>query len=94
VIKLLQEVSSELASDPAYAPLIVAKPEAPGIDKVSGDSVDYLLLVKTKPGAQDAVRRELRRRIKAAFEKNNIEPGNPNRMYVVDNPKPSPLSSS
>ncbi len=94
VIKLLLEVSSEVASDPAYAPLIVAKPEVPGIDKVSGDSVDYLLLVKTKPGAQDAVRREFRRRIKTAFEKSGIEPGNPNRMYVVDNPKPSPTTSS
>lgn len=94
VIKLLQEISSEVASDPAYAPLIVAKPEVPGIDKVSGDSVDYLLLVKTTPGAQDAVRRELRRRIKAAFEKSGIEPGNPNRMYVVDNPTSGPPASS
>jgi hypothetical protein len=24
------------------------------------------------------------RRIKASFEKNKIEPGNPNRVYVVD----------
>jgi moderate conductance mechanosensitive channel len=94
VINLLQEVSSEVASDPAYARLIVAKPEVPGIDKVSGDTIDYLLLVKTKPGSQDTVRRELRRRIKAAFEKNAIQPGNPNRMYVVDNPKPSPPAST
>jgi small conductance mechanosensitive channel len=84
VIKLLQEVGDELASDAAYSAMILAKPEVPGIEKVSGDTVDYLMVVKTKPGAQDTVRRELRRRIKACFEKNGIEPGNPNRVYVME----------
>jgi moderate conductance mechanosensitive channel len=88
VIKLLQEVGDELAADRTYSAMILAKPEVPGIEKVSGDAVDYLMLVKTKPGQQDAVRRELRRRIKARFEKNQIEPGNPNRIYVMDSPKP------
>jgi len=87
VIQLLNEVAEEVANDPKYADKIVAKPEVPGIDKVSGGEVDYLLLVRTKPGAQFAVSRELRRRIKASFEKNKIEPGNPNRVYVVDAPK-------
>jgi small conductance mechanosensitive channel len=85
---LLQEIGDEVASDPVYSSMIVAKPEVPGIEKVSGDAVDYLLLVKTKPGSQDTVRRELRRRIKASLERNRIEPGNPNRMYVVDKARP------
>src|SRR5271165_3129817 len=87
VIQLLNEIAEEVAHDPAYADRIVAKPEVPGIDKVTGGEVDYLMLVKTRPGAQFAVSRELRRRIKACFEKNKIEPGNPNRVYVVDGPK-------
>jgi len=89
VIKLLKEVGEEVANDPHFAEMIVAKPEVPGIERVSGSEVDYLLLVKTRPGSQYAVSRELRRRIKACFEKNHIEPGNPNRWYVVDAPKPS-----
>ena len=89
VTRLLQGVGEELAGDPAYSATILAKPEAPGIEKVSGDSIDYLVLVKTKPGQQDAVRRELRRRIKLCFEKNKIEPGNPNRVYVLDTVKPA-----
>jgi len=91
VIQLLNEVGEELENDPAFEDKIVAKPEVPGIDKVSGGEVDYLMLVKTKPGAQYAVSRELRRRIKACFEKNKIEPGNPNRVYVVEGPKPVEL---
>ena len=88
VIKLLEEVGEELANDPRFADKIVAKPEVPGIEKVSGNEVDYLMLVKTRPGSQYAVSRELRKRIKACFEKQHIEPGNPNRLYVVDAPTP------
>src|SRR5215471_16053250 len=84
VVKVLQEVGQELADDPIYSQMIVAKPQVPGLDKVSGTEVDYLMLVKTRPGTQDAIRRELRRRIKACFEKNGIQPGNPNRVYVLE----------
>ena len=87
VIQLLNEIGEELEDDLAFKDKIVAKPEVPGIEKVSGGEVDYLMQVKTKPGAQFAVSRELRRRIKVSLEKNNIEPGNPNRVYVVDAPK-------
>lgn len=89
VIRLLKEVGAEVANDPGFADKIVATPEVPGIDKVSGDEVDYLVLVRTRPGAQYDVRRELHRRIKARFEKNNIQPGNPNRVYVLDSIKKS-----
>ncbi|MFI5115519.1 MAG: mechanosensitive ion channel family protein [Terriglobales bacterium] len=89
VIKLLQQVGEEVANDPQFAEMIISKPEVPGIEKVSGSEVEYLLLVKTRPGLQYPVSRELRRRIKACFEKNHIEPGNPNRMYMVNAPKPN-----
>ena len=89
VIKLLQQVGEEVANDPQFAEMIISKPEVPGIEKVSGSEVEYLLLVKTKPGLQYPVSRELRRKIKACFEKNHIEPGNPNRLYVMDAPKPN-----
>ncbi len=87
VIQLLNDIGEEMENDPTYKDKIVARPEVPGIEKVSGSEVDYLMLAKTKPGAQFAVSRELRRRIKASFEKNKIEPGNPNRVYVVEGPK-------
>lgn len=87
VVNALQQVSRELVDDPEYSPMIVAEPKVPGIEKVSGDEVEYLMLIRTRPGAQDAVRRELRRRIKACFEKQQIQPGNPNRVYVLDSLK-------
>jgi len=84
VMKVLNEIGTEIAADPNFSDKIVAPPQVPGIEKVSGDEVDYLMLIKTRPGQQDIIRRELRRRIKACFEKNNIQPGNPNRVYVMD----------
>src|SRR5450631_2247261 len=83
VIGLLTQVGEEMASDPNFGDVIVARPEVAGIEKVSGNEVDYLMLIKTKPRAQYAVRRELRRRIKSSFEKNNIEPGDPSRVFVT-----------
>ena len=84
IIELLTQVGQELRNDPQWSDVLVSDPQVPGIDKVTGNEVDYLLLVKTRPGTQYAVTRELRRRIKDCFDKNNVQPGAPGRMYVVD----------
>ena len=83
---LLRQVGTEIFEDPEYKNLIVATPEVPGIEKVSGTEVDYLMLVKTLPGKQYAVSRELRRRIKECFQKNNVQPGGVSHVYVLDKP--------
>lgn len=84
VIQVLRDLAQEVWNDPELHDLLVALPEVPGIDRVSGSDVDYLMLVKTRPGNQFRVTREMRRRIKACFEKNNIQPGTPGKMYVID----------
>lgn len=84
VLELLKEVGNELKNDPNYGGSIVAQPEVPGIERVAPGEVDYLMLVKTRPGEQYAVTRELRRRIKACFEKNNVRPAGPGRFYVLE----------
>jgi moderate conductance mechanosensitive channel len=89
IIGLLRQVADDFAHDPAFQGMLVATPEVPGIDKVSGNSVDYLMLVKTKPGSQYSVRRELQRRIKSCLEANHIEPGDPNRLMVTAVSKPN-----
>lgn len=84
IVQLLTEVGTELKNDPHFGDSLVSQPEVPGIDRIAPGEVDYLMLVKTKPGQQYAVTRELRRRIKECFEKNNIQPAGPGRVYVVD----------
>ena len=86
VIKVLREVATELWNDTNLQGLMVAEPEVPGIERVTGSEVDYLMLVKTRPGKQYQVTREIRRKIKSCFEKNGIKPSDPARMYVIDAP--------
>jgi small-conductance mechanosensitive channel len=89
VIKVLQEVAQEFYNDPAFREGVVAEPEVPGIERVTGQEVDYLMLVKVRPGRQYAVARELRRRIKACLEKNKIKAGAPGQVFIGQIPKGS-----
>ena len=83
VIGVLKGVGEELRSDPSFSQMLVSDPQVPGIERVTGSEVDYMMLVKTLPGTQYAVTRELRRRIKERFEKNNIQPGGPGGIFLV-----------
>lgn len=81
VIKLLKEVAHELYSDVRYQQDLFAAPEVPGIEGVRGQEVDYLVLVKVRPGRQYDVGREFRRRIKSCFEQNKIKAGLPAQVF-------------
>jgi small conductance mechanosensitive channel len=82
VVELLQETAKEFYNDPTFKNDLVAEPQVPGIERVRGNEVDYLMLVKVRPGKQYGVARELRRRIKVCFEKNKIKAGAPTQVYI------------
>ncbi len=82
VVEVLEEVAKEFWNDPAFKADLVAEPQVPGIERVRGNEVDYLMLVKVRPGKQYNVARELRRRIKVCFEKNKIKAGVPAQVYI------------
>jgi small conductance mechanosensitive channel len=84
VIALLQEVARDIRNDAAFTDALVAEPQVPGIERVSGGEVDYLMIARTRPSDQYRVSRELRRRIKECFDKNNVEPARPTHLYVID----------
>lgn len=87
VLQVLVEAAQETYNDPDFHPDMVAEPEVPGIERVAGHEVDYLMLVKVRPGRQDRVARELRRRIKANLEKNKIKAAAPAVVYIGQLPK-------
>jgi len=91
IVKLLQQVGDDVRHDPAFVQDIVSDIDVPGIDRVGNGEAEYLMLIKTRPNKQWAVSRELRRRIKECFEKNNVQAAAPGRIYVMDQPvgKPS-----
>jgi small conductance mechanosensitive channel len=82
VVQTLREVAQSFYNDPAFHEDAVAAPEVPGIERVTGQEVDYLMLAKVRPGKQYGAARELRRLIKTAFEQNNIKAGTPAQVYI------------
>ncbi|HEV2960518.1 MAG TPA: mechanosensitive ion channel family protein [Candidatus Angelobacter sp.] len=88
VIQVLRGVAQSFYEDPAFHEDVVATPEVPGIERVTGQEVDYLMLVKVRLRKQDVVARELRRRIKSAFEENSIKTGSPAQVYIGQLPLP------
>jgi moderate conductance mechanosensitive channel len=84
IIKLLEQVGNDLRHDPRFANDIVGDIQVPGIDRVGNGEAEYLMLVKTRPNTQYAVSRELRRRIKECFDKNDVKTAVPGRVYVMD----------
>jgi small-conductance mechanosensitive channel len=87
VVEVLKELAKDIYNDSAFKDDIVAEPQVPGIERVRGNEVDYLMLVKVRPGKQYNVARELRRRIKDTFEKNNIKAGAPVQVYIGQLPE-------
>jgi small conductance mechanosensitive channel len=90
VVQLLQDVARDFYEDLGFKNDVVAEPQVPGIDRVRGLEVEYLILVKVRPGQQYAVARELRRRIKACFEENKIKAGAPQVFPALPTPEARP----
>lgn len=84
IVDLLKQVGTDLRNDEKFAQDIVGDIEVPGIDRVGNGEAEYLVLIKTRPNKQYPVSREMRRRIKECFEKNNVQAAGPGRIYVMD----------
>ncbi|MFP5334850.1 MAG: mechanosensitive ion channel family protein, partial [Actinomycetes bacterium] len=76
---VLREIGADLKADEDWAHLVMEDPEVWGIEALSADSVVVRLVVKTVPLEQWTVARELRRRIKARFDREGIEHPFPQR---------------
>lgn len=76
---LIQEVAQKLYEDEEWQEKILEPADILGIEKVSHDGIMIRLLIKTIPAQQWAVGRELRLRVKEAFDRTGISLGIPQR---------------
>ncbi|MBI2223236.1 MAG: mechanosensitive ion channel family protein [Acidobacteria bacterium] len=83
VITLLREVGAALQADPMWRPHIGADAEVVGVESIANWEVTIKLRVKTAPLKQWDVGRELRKRIRRAFEDNGIKPPVPKQELTV-----------
>lgn len=83
VADLVRRVGAELRDDIAYAPFILDDIEILGVDAYADSSVTLKLRIKTVPLRQWFVGRELRRRLKKAYDAEGFEFPFPTRTLNI-----------
>jgi len=72
-ISVLNNIGLEIAKDKKFADLVIKPPQVLGVDAFGERGMEIKFMGDTKPIKQWEVARELRRRIKAEFDKAKIE---------------------
>jgi moderate conductance mechanosensitive channel len=81
-------VATDMAHEEAYEADFLGDPEVWGVQDLGADSVDIRLVIQTTPGTQWGITRELRRRIKAAFDAAGMEIPFPQRTVWLRTEQP------
>jgi small conductance mechanosensitive channel len=82
---ILRQVAEELYHDSQWHSLISEPPDLKGVEDLSHLGVRLRVWLKTKPGEQWIVARELRLRLKSAFEAAGISIGIPQKAFLFQN---------
>jgi small conductance mechanosensitive channel len=92
-IRVIKQVADELwREDETFAPLILEEPEVWGVEELGPNGVRIRLVVKTRPLEQWKVARELRARIKAAFEREGVKLPVGAQAVVLHSPEELPAA--
>lgn len=83
VLKLLEAIATNLAKEPDWQQLILEPPDVLGVETLDYKGITVRLWLKTQPLQQWVVARELRARIKRAFDKEGIALGIPQEQITV-----------
>ena len=89
VLAVLRKLANEVRADEAFKDVVIADPDIPGVDKISGHEVIYPINLRVQVNQRDGVLRELRRRILLAFEKEHIAFGSASSTLVLERPDPT-----
>jgi len=73
VLELIRATADELADDEAWQDRILEDPVVAGVESVTGAAVTIRVIVKCTPNDHFAVQRELRERIKEAFDREGVQ---------------------
>jgi len=83
VIAALRELATAVRNDSAFKDVVLADPDVPGVDKISGREVIYPINLRVRANQKDGVLRELRRRILLSFDKKGIPLGNSQPTMIL-----------
>ena len=81
---IIENIADDMDSDPAYDDVLLGRPEFAGVESVSGDAVFIRVVAKSAPEQQVVLAREIRERVKLAFDRAGV------RVPVLARPYPTP----
>ncbi|MBW6457860.1 MAG: mechanosensitive ion channel family protein [FCB group bacterium] len=73
VMEVMKQVGDTMYEDPEFHEKVLEPIEINGVNKFGDSAVEIRARIKTKPILQWAIGREYRKRLKKAFDENNIE---------------------
>jgi small conductance mechanosensitive channel len=85
-VTALGKIGHDFYQDEEFAPLLLEEPTVTGVEALGDWAMTIRIMVKTKPGKQWDVARELRRRIKESFEREGIEMPYPRQEVLMRSP--------
>ncbi|NVI91745.1 mechanosensitive ion channel family protein [Actinomadura sp. BRA 177] len=77
VKEILQATADEMAAEAAWKHLILEEPSVWGVQALAGDAIVIRVVLKTAPGKQGDIARELRERVKRAFDAAGVQVATP-----------------
>jgi moderate conductance mechanosensitive channel len=87
-MEIIEAVAQAMSEEEDYRDLFLDPPEVWGVQDLGADGIDLRLVIKTRPAEQWAIGRELRRRIKRAFDEAKVEIPFPQRTLWLRSEKP------
>ena len=86
-LDIVKETACGMQTDEEWKDSVIDPVNVLGVNNISSNGIEIMLWFKTEPGTQFALAREFRRRLKYAFDRENIDIGIPqNSLQLQDSP--------
>ncbi len=73
VLEIIARVVTEVYEDPEWSELMIEEPTVAGVEQITGTTVTIRVFAKTTPDQQWGVQREIRERVKGAFDAAGVQ---------------------
>jgi small conductance mechanosensitive channel len=84
-LEIVGETACGMQNDEEWKDSVIDPVNVLGVNNISSNGIEILLWFKTEPGTQFALGREFRRRLKYAFDRENIDIGIPQHSLQLQN---------
>lgn len=84
-LSIVRETACGMQNDPEWQDSVIDPINVLGVNNISYNGIEIVLWFKTEAGKQFAIGREFRRRLKYAFDRENITIGLPQHSLLLEN---------